>query len=482
MAKQPSLAQRARKNPGLLRRALKQPGLRSQQQRAQRTRNAAVRTADAAAQAQRAAANRPVVPGGTLTRGQLRTQANAATRVRYGPLEAQQRQQVGEAQTYQRDIGGYYDQYLNQVAQQAASVKSISNDANAAMARLQGGVTGLAAADLTGIQGQANRDARARGVTAGDQTQMASNAAAVRQALVGTFAAEQAGRGDAAARYSNMLARVVAPGQKLQAVAQAAGRVRQAQEAQGTTAREKGAFKLTQRQALRSDEAKNVLARQIAGVSAAGKQATLTETVRSHKANERAARARIQAGRETAADRSAIAQGKINAYGYSDQAWRAMTVDRRRQIIAQSKAAKGKGAGAGGKGPKLLGPGPAGTGITQVALLKQLAQKARAGQPFDPAHKAGGRGPLNRRDAAVKLIAYSGTKLKNPVLASAALDAAYDGVLGDVTVQRLRAAGYRPNQVAQALGVQTAAQRSKRRASQNTQAYGKTPPQPQGHA
>ena len=165
-----------------------------------------------------------------LTRGQLRREAKAAVTTKYGPLTQQQRTGVQEAKAYQRDIGTYYDDYLRHVQQSADRVREAGQRATGALQNLQGGVTGLAAADLTGIQQPANQDAAARGATAGDVTGMASNAAAVRQALIGSFGAQQARINQGAEDYATHKADVVAPSQRLQGLAMAQGRTRQARQ------------------------------------------------------------------------------------------------------------------------------------------------------------------------------------------------------------------------------------------------------------
>lgn len=339
-----SLAGRAKRDPQLLRRALKSPGLRSKlpssmltgHQRRQRVANTLRTRQQAAAGQKRARLNAPITPGSSLTERGLNRETRNALDVKYGPLEQQQRQGVGEAQAWQHDIGGYYDQYLKQIAQQAANVRAIGGQANTAMQGLQGGVTGLATADLKDVQGAANKDAAQRGTTAGDVSGMASNAAAIRQALVGSFAAQQTTQNAAAARYADTLANLVAPGQKLQAVAQAHGRVRQAREKQEATTQKRAADTATYRSQRRQEEFKNVLAQQTLGGSLASKAA-----------GDKAERARLlEAARHNRAQENAQGQ-KVNAYGYTAREWAAMTPAE----IAKAKALGRAAPGAGGQTP-----------------------------------------------------------------------------------------------------------------------------------
>jgi len=480
-----SLADRAKRNPALLRKALKNPGLRSKlpssmltpAQRGQRrfnTKQAGIRTKR---QAKRRALKQPVVPGSTLTKGQLNKETQAELDVAYGPLESQQSQQTQEAQNFQRDIGGYYDQYLRQIAQQAANVRQIGAEANQAMQGLQGGITGLATQDLRDIQAPANADAAARGQVAGNQAPLASSAAAVRQGILGSQGTELANQNASASRYADTLANVVGPGQKLQAVAQAGGRVRQARQKQADTARERGAAGQKYRSGRRQEETKNVLAQQTLGGNLADKaadnaaaEAARKETKRSHKANERLSQRRINA------------QGqKVNKYGYTEKDWRKMSTGERRKIIAASGGGKGKGKD-GKKGLDLLTPGQAGKGLSELEKLRDYASKARKGEPFVPGH--GKQTPLKDRHAVDKKIRDSVAAPSNPILKTAVYDALFDKHLSPETVRGLHRAGYRVDDVTRILRTTTRkGWKPKRTRSQaNTRAYGKTAPQPQGHA
>lgn len=456
MAKKPPLAQRVAHDPQLLRRALANPGLRSklpdkyltQEQRRQRRMN------------ERLA--QPIVAGSTMTERELARGANAAADVRYGPVEAQQSQQLGQAQTWQRDVGTYYDQYLAQLAAHAQAVQNIGQQAVGQIQGTQAGVTGLAASDLTQLNQAATKDAAARGATPGDLAQMASNAAAVRQALVGSFAAQQAGQNAAASRLATNTAQVVGPGQKLQAIAQAAGRVREAREAQAATARERGAYGEQYRDEQRASEAKNVLARQVAGVEADTKAAQLAETTRSHKASESIDRARIKATTQAAADRLAASGAKTILSGPfqgKTQAWLSSASDADKQALIDAYDKRHNGGGGGGSGPEWLTKAQAGAGLSQLASLRSYAQKAKAGQPFIKEHadKKWVSKPLDRY-AAQRKIEGNVDPAKHPALLRAALDAVYDGHLSAYTVRSLIDAGYKPSEVARTLGVQTSGQ------------------------
>jgi hypothetical protein len=291
------------------------------------------------------------------------------------------------------------------------------------------------------LQGQANAGAAARGMgPAGDLAPMASDATAVRQAMTGSFAAQQAAQNAAAQTYADSLAHVVGPTQKLAGQAVAQGKVKTARDKLADTKQQRGASALQYQTDTKASESKNVLAGQIAGIGAAAKAVATTETSRHNKAMEgnEAARIRaaaIKAGKLSPSEQKTNAELKFfNKHGY----W---------PPTGAPKPAKPTTT----KVPTLSAK-DMGDAMTQLAQLKGLAAKAKAGEPFDPKHKKGGRGPLSRSDAAKKILGFA-TKIRDPLLATAALDVIYrGGSLHPNTVKRLRAAGYDPNRVIQTLG------------------------------
>src|SRR4051812_36951728 len=119
MAKQPSLEERVKKDPKLLARVLKDPGLRSKLPAKYLTKDQQQRRKTNVRLAQ------PIVPGSGTTEGQLAKEAQAAMDVRYGPRQQAEQRTLGEEQTRARDTGGFYDQYLRQVAQHSQNVQTI---------------------------------------------------------------------------------------------------------------------------------------------------------------------------------------------------------------------------------------------------------------------------------------------------------------------------------------------------------------------
>jgi hypothetical protein len=206
---------RAAKDKAFLARALKNPGLRakldpkflSAPQRASRTLNARL--------------NAPIVPGSSTTERDLAHEAQAAQTVRYGPQDAALGQQLGVAQQTERDTGSLYDQYRQALQQHSANISAFQAGAQQALGALQQGVTGLGQQSAVQMAQSAAPTQSAVAAPSGDLATLANQALAVRQAQAGTFGAEQALTGAAANTYADTQANVVAPGQKLGALAQA---------------------------------------------------------------------------------------------------------------------------------------------------------------------------------------------------------------------------------------------------------------------
>src|SRR5262245_31166562 len=75
----------------------------------------------------------PITPGSTTTERDLARESQAAMDVKYGPLEAEQRKNVGMAEAAVRDVGGWYDQYLAQLQGHQQAVQQIGQQASAQM-------------------------------------------------------------------------------------------------------------------------------------------------------------------------------------------------------------------------------------------------------------------------------------------------------------------------------------------------------------
>lgn len=246
-----SFSQRVAHDPALLARALKDPGLRSKlppkylspAQRAQRTQN----FTDA----------QPVVPGGTLTGKDLRTQLDAAQTLQYGPNAEAKQQQQG------RDVGGWWDQFQKEMQQHYTNSRQDAADTNTALTRLVGQVGG-AAAPTTGQDPNA--------------AAQAGQAALVRSGLLASQGAVQTTQGANATRLAETLANQVTPEQGLSARAREQGKL-------GDLRATMGAFRTKTAGDIKQAESANVterqkteLAGQIAGVNAAATTAKTDKT------------------------------------------------------------------------------------------------------------------------------------------------------------------------------------------------------------
>jgi hypothetical protein len=484
MAKKPSkppLSQRAAHDPKLLAKARANPGLRSKLSTSQLT------SSQQRARALSARLNAPVTPGSSLTNRDVAHQAQTATAVKYAPQEQAIGQELQQAQGQARDFGGpggFYDQYLAQLREHSANVAAQQGQQQQALQGLAGAVTGLAGQGAQAQAQDASADAATRGMQAGDQTGLQSNAAAIRQQLLASLGSASNSQAANASGYADTLSRVVGPTQKLSGQATGANKIRDVLTKRTGLKGEEGAFNQSVRDQIKSDEAKNALALQIAGGKAAADVTTAT----------------IKAQQNTPSAKGAVAGATASAtqaakYGYTAHQWALLGPTARNKIITTAKKTssggsdtvytsgpfagkkkseiaglsdserqrivsdfnKGKGKTGTGKGPDWHTPSETGAALTQLTGLKQAATSAQTGKPFVPGHA--GQRPLSRHEAAQKILGYGpiASKLKDPILVSAALDAVYDGHLSRETIKKLIAAGYKPSRVAQTLGVPTAA-------------------------
>jgi hypothetical protein len=352
--------------------------------------------------------NAPIVAGSSTTNRDLAHQREAAVTTQFGPNA------VGAQQFREKQTNAWFDEYQRQMAQHRANTAADQAQEQAQIANL---------GNVQGPPGSAPQDP-------GNQD-VAAKAQAIRSTLLGAQKGQLLGQGQAATTYADTLANVVAPGQKVQALSQAAG-------ATDALKQKIGAFRTQFEGDARTSEGKNVLAQQALTGKTAAQQtqdainaAKVGETVRHNKA--------VENKPPTASEQKTQQQiDFFNKHGYYPPTGKPK----------KPKAAKGTS-------PEWLTNEQMGAGLTQVVKLKDFALKAKTGQPFVPGHKP--QGAVARAEAAKKIYANA-PSLKDPALLSAALDAAYDGHLSSETVKKLIAAGYKPAKVAQALGVQTAGQ------------------------
>jgi hypothetical protein len=274
----PSLDTRIRTDAALRKRVLSNPGLRSKLSASSLQKYA---PAQAKARALSVRLNAPITPGSSTTERDLAHEAQAATTVKYGTALSDAATNVGIGEQTQRDTGALYDQYRQALQQHQQNIALYQAGAQQALQNTQAGITGLGQQQATDMQAQANAGAAQRGVAqAGNLAPLADQALGVRQQLAGTFGAQQAMTGAAANTYADTQANVVAPGQKLTALNQQAGKVRDLRTKQQALKAEADAYNQTFRDTRRQNEFKNVLAQQtlvgnqaIAGAKAAASAA-----------------------------------------------------------------------------------------------------------------------------------------------------------------------------------------------------------------
>jgi hypothetical protein len=429
----------------------------------------------------------PVVPGSTLTERALAKAVNAAAKVRFGPALATQQTAVNQAKQAAQDVGGrggFYDQYLAQVRQHAANVNNIVAATNASIGQLPGAVTGLAAADTGSLQGAMDVGAAARGMgPAGNLGPMASGAAATSQGMAANLAAQQQALGGASRTFADTQAHVVAPAQKLTAQTQGAARVETARAARRETKSEVGAYKAQTGAAMRSDEAKNVLAQETLTGNLASKAATartsagnLKERHRHDAALEHQAASSAAAAQQKAIQQAATAANKRVQSGpfagLTQTEVNGLSTKQAQHYVDRYHSSSGSGKGGKGAKAPTLTLTQQGSGLQQLPTILSYAQK-RHGQKQTYAK-------------AEQAINANNAKIKNPALTRAALDTAYFGHLWHTTAKMLVAAGYDPNQVAQTMRTKSYADWLRTPAGRtyaNSQAYARgRSPQPMGHA
>lgn len=407
----------------------------------------------------------PLVPGSSITNWEAKKARRADARLMFGDKLRAEKQAVNQEEQRTRDMGGYYDDYLKQLANHTAQATQFGAAAQAQNQTALQGVTGLSQTNQTQMQGAANTDAAARGATAADTSEMANQAAAVRQGLVAGFIAQQGGVNSSRENYANML-EVAGSGQKLQAMAQGAGQQRKARQDVIDTKGDRAAYLQKLKAEQKESEGKNVLAAQALGLETQQQgfenrlaTAKFGEDVKSRKAQDRIDQSRIDASIRNADAQIAASDGKVALTGaFQGKTMgqiKAMSPQQQAQAIRaydKAHAAKGKGKGTDKAGSPKLYPGTAGKAYGQLPLLKGLIEKASRGVPFVEGHKK--QPKLTDRQAQnKKIFERVGTKLMSPVLLSAAQDAVHDGHLSPATVKRLRQYGLDPREVARVLGI-----------------------------
>jgi hypothetical protein len=250
---------RARKDPAFLKRALKIPGLRSKladdllPASMQQTRGLNARL------------NNPIVAGSSITGRDLAHQATAATRVQYGPQEAQLTANLKDERQRLGDIGGWYNQYQAQVAQNAQQVAAAQDAATQQISALGQGVAGLGAQTLQSVAGaqQAQQvPGQPAAPVAPDAAATANQSTTARQMMVANLAAQAAQQGASAKTYASGVAGVVAPQERLGALINQQRNIRDVSDQQTALKAQEGAYSQKYRADTTQQEFANQLSRQ----------------------------------------------------------------------------------------------------------------------------------------------------------------------------------------------------------------------------
>jgi hypothetical protein len=311
---------RAATDKAFLARALKNPGLRAKLDPKYLSKT------QAASRALNTRLNAPITPGSTTTERDLAHQAEAATTVKYGPQDRKLAEQLGVSRQTEQDTSGFYDQYRQALQQHATNVQAYQAGAQQALQQTAQGITGLGQQAAVQMQQQANAGAATQGVApAGDLSALANAAMATRQGVMGSFQNQATLQGQAANTYADTQANVVAPGQKLSALAQARGKTKDIQQKQADLATEKGAYNQTFRDTRRQDEFKNQLAAGALNLNTAKAAADI-------KANDPATVVATAGGKAAATEEAKQAA----KYGYSVHQWRLLGPKARATAIAKS--------------------------------------------------------------------------------------------------------------------------------------------------
>ena len=391
----------------------------------------------------------PVVQGSSLTNRDVARQANAGAEVKYGDVIRQGQQSIGQSEQAGKDMAGYFDDYQRKLAEAQGTQAQIGREATAGIGSLAGA---FGAPDTAGLSAGNAADA--------------TNAATVRKAILANVGAVQTAQAGNANTYANQLANVVAPGQKLAAQAQSAGKTQSLREQLSGLVKEKGTYKQQLQADAVADEGKNVLAQQALGLDVTKAQTQAQQTA----AQQAETRRHNKAG-ETAASQD------VNAYGYSKADWAAKTPAERQKIMKDfknsTKSPKGKSPWLGTTGQNsfkndltaarsvaaknkdrftreelsaiLTSPNgrPAKTMIVDSKTRKPITKD---GLLIEDLATAKG---INSN--AVKVTAPAIPRVSNAAAVSAALDDLYDGHLSPVTIQKLHEAGIKVN----GLGIST---------------------------
>jgi len=349
----------------------------------------------------------PIVPGSDISRRELAHQREAAVTTKFGPDA-----QAKEAQR-QRDVGGWYDTYVQELARHRQNVLGQNAQAQQQLAGISQAARGLDTQTLANQLAPSVQDATARGMQVSpDLAQVAGGAASTRQGLLANFMAQSQQLGANAGNYASNLAHVVGPGQRLQGLAQT-------QRRRDDLDREIGAFRTGFESDARDQARKAVLENQAFGLDTAKFEA---DQANQSFDNQLAAQRFELDASDTAAD-NARADAAAREKGKSKVKW-------------QPDAAQAKARAGVGRTIELAKTLRAGKGVRNPKFVDDEVTPDQPEWIIKP-------GKHSRQKAARALL--NDPKALDPALVSAALDIAYMGYLHPNTVKKLHAGGYKVN-------------------------------------
>ena len=383
----------------------------------------------------------PVTPGSTMTGADLRSARSAAEKLQFGPNAVQR------SQEQEQKVGSYYDAYLRALEQSRQNVASATSQANV---QTQALTNAAATEDGSTISG------------APLDSDLARRAALSRAAYARSAADQITSQGAGA----NERAAVAIPAGTLDKIAAVTKAGKDTQDLRDKI----GAWRTQYNTEAIDAEKKNVLAQQALNqktdaqsmenaLKAAQIKQTSSDKARDRASKERIARQNAAAKIQQRQEAAAAAGQKVNQYGYTQAQWQTMSPAQRQKAVKQFKLAtkvpssSSRGGKSGkGKGPKWV---TGGEFSKATHALEEYSKYAR--------ETGGDRASLAAAFTDPEFLKDKSILAKNPVLASAYLDARESGVISARTVQRLIDAGYKPSAVARAIGpkIKTAGQAKK---------------------
>jgi hypothetical protein len=374
----------------------------------------------------------PVVQGSGLTNRDLAHQAQNAVQVQYGSEDQQRQANIAALQQRQGDTGSWFDNYQKDLLAHAQAIQA--NNASAGEAN-----KGLVQAAGQVTQFQGTPDAQV--------AKDAENASAIRQALTASFGALMNAQGANASNYADTQAHVVAPGQKLTALQQAAGTTQAARDQLATLKGQEGAANADYRSKTIAAEQNSVLAQQaLTGKTAAEqttaalKAAALAETARHNKAAEK------NTANDPSKQKTQAELDFFDKHGYwpptgpptkdkapkpnSGQGWatgeqQGQAQDKIGSALSYASQFKSKGLSRAQAAQVLV------AGKKSAPIYSTVKQKGKPDQHLAALNPDGT--PKTTR----AVPAY------DPLMASVALDMAYDGHVSKANVKKLHARGIR---------------------------------------